>query len=59
MRIELNCAECGNNRFTLDEAKSDTCLIHCAECGHKIGTFGQLKEQIAEEVIARATRNAA
>jgi hypothetical protein len=23
MRIELNCRECGNNRFTLDQEASD------------------------------------
>lgn len=54
MKIELACAACGQNRFTLDEASTDDCLVTCRDCGHEIGTLGQLKSRVAEEVISRA-----
>ena len=55
MRIELNCAVCGENRFSLGEQVSDACRVHCSECGHDIGTLGDLKERIAEEVLRRSS----
>jgi uncharacterized Zn finger protein len=54
MRIELNCAECASNNFELGDAQTDDCLVACAECGHVIGTMGQLKERLADEVIRRS-----
>ena len=59
MRIELNCAECGSNRFTLDRATKDSSRVRCEDCGHDIGTMGDLKELIAEEVLKRSTPDAA
>ena len=53
MRIELACAECGDNRFSIDDAEHDTSLIYCKDCGHQIGTLAELKARIANEVIAR------
>ena len=53
MRINLACAECGQNRFTLEGAKTDDCLIHCEDCGHKIGTLRELKERVALAVLSR------
>ena len=56
MRIELNCAECGQNRFTIIEGMSDdAAVVRCADCGHRIGTMAQLKERIANEVLRRST----
>lgn len=54
MKIQLSCAACGNNRFSLDEAITDECMVRCRDCGHGIGTLGQLKSRVAEEVISRA-----
>ena len=53
MRIELNCIKCGGNRFTLDQAHSDSSNVRCQDCGHEIGTLAELKERVAEEVVAR------
>ncbi len=53
MRIDLNCACCGSNRFSMDQAESDHSLIRCLDCGHLIGTLGNLKEQVAAEVLRR------
>lgn len=53
MRIDLACAVCGKNRFSLEGAEDDGSLIYCEECGHKIGTLGKLKERIAQEVLRR------
>jgi len=54
MKIELNCAECGENRFALDAAVTDACAVRCFECGHEVGTMGELKNMMALAVIARA-----
>ena len=53
MRIELNCAACGSNRFSLDQGNSDRSLIICEDCGHEVGTLAKLKQMVAEEVLKR------
>jgi hypothetical protein len=55
VRIELNCADCGGNRFSLDHGNSDGSLIICEDCGHKVGTLGKLKQMVAEEVLRRTS----
>ena len=54
MRIELNCRECGQNRFTIIQGMDDDAVVKCSDCGHIIGTMGELKERVAAEVIRRA-----
>lgn len=51
MRIELNCAACASNNFEFGGAQTDDCIIVCADCGHVIGTMGELKRRLADEVI--------
>jgi DNA-directed RNA polymerase subunit RPC12/RpoP len=53
MRIELNCAVCGRNSFSLDDASENDSMVVCRDCGHEIGTIQQLKDRIADEVMAR------
>lgn len=55
MRIELNCAECGENCFNLGEGVKGHTLIRCDACGHEIGTLDELKEQVANEVLKRVS----
>ena len=54
MRIVLNCAVCGSNRFSLDQGQSDRSLIICEDCGHEIGTLARLKQMVADEVMRRS-----
>lgn len=54
MRIELNCAECGENRFTIIQAMENGTVVRCSECGRKLGTMEELKERVAAEVMKRA-----
>jgi uncharacterized Zn finger protein len=54
MRIELNCAQCGSNRFTIEEDHADAAHVHCADCGHEIGTMAELKDRVAAEVLKRS-----
>ena len=46
MRIELNCAECGENRFTLIQAMKNDTVVCCSECGRELGTMDELKEAL-------------
>ena len=50
MRVELSCAECGGNNFSLDEAVSDQTQIICRDCGHEVGTFGHVKALVLAEL---------
>jgi uncharacterized Zn finger protein len=59
MRIELNCAKCGQNSFTIIRGMGDDAMVSCSDCGHKIGTMGELKARIADEVMRRAARRPA
>jgi uncharacterized Zn finger protein len=54
MRIDLSCAECGKNRFSLSEAESDACMTRCEDCGHEVGTLGELKRHFAAAVTRQA-----
>ena len=54
MRIEVKCAFCGGNNFKLDDEIEENSQIACADCGHEIGTLGELKEKLANEVMRRA-----
>lgn len=56
MRIELNCAECGENDFTIIRGMADDAIVSCSVCGHRIGTMGELKRRVAAEVMKRAVR---
>lgn len=58
MRIELNCGECGGNRFTLGQPRADESVICCVDCGHDVGTMAELKERVAAEVMKGAQREA-
>lgn len=58
MRIELNCAVCGDNRFDLGKAvEGDDAIICCDACGHEIGTLAELKERVAAEVMRRSAES--
>lgn len=55
MRIELNCAVCGQNKFTIIEGMEDDAVVRCSDCRHIVGTMGQLKERVAAEVLSRCS----
>lgn len=57
MRIELNCAECGGNRFTITRGMDDDAVVRCSDCGHNVGTMAELKERVAAEVLRRSNSN--
>jgi DNA-directed RNA polymerase subunit RPC12/RpoP len=54
VRIELNCAQCGKNRFNLEQGVADHAVVSCQDCGHRIGTIAELKERVAAEVLKRS-----
>ena len=59
VKIDLKCASCGSNRFQLGDAPADDFIVECGECGHVIGTMGQLKDKLAEEVLRRTRQDSA
>jgi len=48
--VELSCAACGGNNFSLDEAVGDDSQIVCRDCGREVGTFGRVKELLLAEL---------
>ena len=56
MRVDLSCAICGGNNFSLDEAESDNSQIVCRDCGHEVGTFGRVKELLLAELRRPVTQ---
>lgn len=50
MKIELNCARCGGNRFEYPLVLKDDSVITCADCGHEVGTVAQLQQKLIEEL---------
>ncbi len=59
MRVELACAACGGNNFSIDETTADSCEVLCGDCGHRIGTLAELKEKVAQLVLDKARRRTA
>jgi len=55
MRIELCCAVCGKNRFSLTEADNDSSIVSCKDCGHEIGTLGDLQQKVTAAVLEQST----
>jgi hypothetical protein len=51
MQIHLACRACGGNSFALEDASDDESPIRCRDCDHAVGTLGQVKAQIARQVL--------
>ncbi len=49
MAIELNCSKCGNNRFTFPATDHEP--VCCDFCGAIVGTYAEVKDRIAAEVV--------
>jgi hypothetical protein len=49
--IELNCQGCGGNRFNYPNSIHDESPILCESCGHSLGTFSELKQRVADQVV--------
>ena len=54
MRIELNCAKCGGNRFVYPVKLTDDSVIVCGDCGHEIGTVAELQQKVIDELSRRS-----
>ena len=50
MSIDLSCHACGSNRIAFNHAVSDACSVSCEDCGSVLGTFGELKKLVAEQM---------
>ena len=50
MTIDLSCRVCGSNRIRFNHAVTDACEVTCEDCGGRIGTFGELKQRVAEQL---------
>lgn len=52
--IDLNCDQCGSNRFALDQIVADDSQVNCEDCGRPMGTMAHLKELMAAAVLSRS-----
>ena len=50
MTIALACPACGSNRIAFLHAVSDECAVTCENCGGSVGTYGALKQLVAEQL---------
>jgi DNA-directed RNA polymerase subunit RPC12/RpoP len=50
MRIELSCAGCGGNNFSLNEAVTNDSLVSCRDCDHEVGTLAEVKERVVDAI---------
>jgi len=48
--VELNCDDCGGDRFSYPVSVQDSASIQCMDCGRSMGSFEELKERIAADV---------
>ena len=55
MTLDLSCRVCGSNRIGFNDAVSDACEVLCEDCGRLVGTYGELKQAVAEQ-MARGSR---
>ena len=53
MTINLSCKTCGSNRIAFNHAVSDACEVACEDCGSVVGTFGDLKQLVTEQLASR------
>ena len=54
MKIELNCADCGSNRFIYPFKFRDDSMIVCADCAHEIGSVAALKQQVVDQIASQS-----
>jgi ribosomal protein S27E len=50
MTIDLSCEACGSNRILFNHAASDADEVTCAACGIRVGTFGELKQRVTDQL---------
>jgi predicted nucleic acid-binding Zn ribbon protein len=48
--IELSCPSCGSNRIAFVHAVSDNCAVTCENCHGAVGTYGELKQLVAQQL---------
>ena len=56
MILDLSCRRCGSNRIAFNQAVSDACEVLCEDCGGRVGTYGELKQAVADQFSARPGR---
>jgi predicted nucleic acid-binding Zn ribbon protein len=50
MTPKLNCGNCGSNRFAYPFRVTDDSTIECEDCGAIVGTFAELRGQVASQL---------
>jgi predicted nucleic acid-binding Zn ribbon protein len=48
--LVLSCRACGSNRIAFNQAVSDACEVRCEDCGGRVGTYGELKAAVADQL---------
>jgi hypothetical protein len=47
--IDLSCV-CGSNRLAFNHAVSDACAVKCEDCGAVVGSFGEIKRRVTQQI---------
>ena len=50
MIIDLSCPRCGSNRIAFNDAASDAYEVVCENCGARVGTYGELKQAVTDQL---------
>ena len=51
MTPQLNCKNCGGNRFRFPPFIRDDTPIVCDDCGQSAGSFSELAKNLSQEIL--------
>ena len=50
--VEIHCGTCGSANYSLPQGTSGDAPLLCNDCGIRIGSVGQLQEEMLEQALA-------
>lgn len=59
MTPKLACRNCGSDRFAYPFKVTDYSAIKCEDCGATVGTFAELRDQVATQIAQTSAQAAA
>ncbi len=53
--VEIHCDRCGSANFSLPDGAAEEGLLLCNDCGETLGTFAQLKAELASCAVEHSS----